>query len=128
MRREAGEAGETGGVALADLGEAIVGECGQIGGGIGIEHLDAGRGQRQQVHVDAEPVHFLQAAVLDIQQAVEEAHLRIAFVGRLGIVDAADQQLVEAETRAAHHILQRFRHLRNREGFLGRDLPDFTGG
>jgi hypothetical protein len=46
--------------------------------GVGIEHLHAGRGQREQVHVDAELVHLPEAGLLGIEQAAEERERIVA--------------------------------------------------
>ena len=65
------QAGKTRRIFAADLGEAVVCRAGKLGRRIGIEHLHAGSGQREQVHVDAELIHLRQALALDIQQAFE---------------------------------------------------------
>ncbi len=61
VRREAGEAGEARRIFLAESGEDVVGEDRQLHRGVGVEHLHAGRGEREQVHVDAQLVHLPEA-------------------------------------------------------------------
>ncbi len=46
LRSKRREAGEARGMTADDRGQAVVGELGKSGARVGVEHLDAGRGQR----------------------------------------------------------------------------------
>ncbi len=126
MRGEAGEAGEALRILAAQRGEAVVGEHGQLVRGIGVEHLHAGRGERHQVHVDAELVHLLEAGVLGIEQAVEERIGVVARLARFDVVDPLDQRLVEALRGAVGDLLELGGDFGDRPGFLGGDQAHVT--
>jgi len=79
------------------------------------------------MHVDAQLVHLPEPRVLGIEQPVEKVHPGILGAAALLIVDAGDQQLVEALRRPARNLLKLGRDFGDRPGFLGGDLADFGG-
>ena len=62
LRREGAKPGDSAWDGARCRSQAVVGEGRNLAGGIGIEHLHAGRCQRQQMHRDIVGIHDPQAA------------------------------------------------------------------
>ncbi len=124
MRGHGREADEAPRMLPDQLGQAIVGERRQLAGGIGVEHLDAGRGEGGDRHVDAVLVH-LPDPPLVVEQAVEEVHVPVA---GLIVIDALHQSEVGAVGgEVAADLLQLPGHLGDRPSLFRGDLPELAG-
>ncbi len=116
LRREGGEPGIARGMAPDRLGEAVVGERRDLTGEVGVEHLHAGRGERQQVHRHAVLVHGREPFLVEIDEAAVER------ASRHGA--AAGKAQVEAVPIALAELEHRRQMLGDRERLLGRDAAD----
>ena len=72
LRRDRGQAGEAAGVVRAGLGEPVVGQRGLRDGEVFAEHLDAGRGQRDDLAVHAGGVHVREPLFAEVLEGLED--------------------------------------------------------
>ena len=63
LRRHCGKSGETCRVPRNRSGQRVVGDNRHVGPNIGVERLHAGAGDRQQMRVDLEAVHFVDTEI-----------------------------------------------------------------
>ncbi len=118
LRREGGEPGEAAGMARDRLGQFVIGGLGDAGRRIRVEHLHAGRGQRQYVHRDIVGVHVRQPHV-----EIEQAGAQPRSCG-IGAAERSPQRKVGTVPVAMAERDHRRHLLACRERLLGRDPAD----
>jgi hypothetical protein len=107
-----------------DLGEAVVGQCRQLDGSVGIEHLHARRGEREDVHGHAVLVHLGEAPAFQVQEPLQHVpHAPLA----LGVVDHLEQGQIEAVAGRARDLGELGRDLGDAERLLRGDAADLSG-
>ena len=100
------------------LGQLVVAGGGEGIGGGRVEHLHAGRGQRQHLHVDAAGIHVGDAVRRQVLQAIDDETR--AFAGALEIEapQAAESRVVVA---VGQQLAEQGDLVARRERFLGGD-------
>ncbi len=123
LRRDRSQAGKSRRMSLHGVRKRVVGLGRQSRRQRALEHLDARRGEREDLHVDADLIHVSDAAGADIEQAIVER-----LVGRSlrqdGLAHLGESGL---DVLAGQHDVPLRHDLGRNERLLDRDSPNSHG-